>query len=63
MFVPAEADAVYIITGLQPVTTYDIQIDVVIDTEGQGEQTYDLGVPPLIVTTREYTSMLIRMCA
>ena len=54
--VPAEA-AVYNITGLQMATTYDIGINVVIDTEGQGEQTYDLGVPPFIVTTREYSDI------
>ena len=52
--IPAEAAAVYTITGLQMATTYNFGINVVIDTEGQGEQTCDLGVPPFIVTTREY---------
>ena len=51
--VPAEGDAMYVITNLQPATTYDIEVNVVIDTEGQGEQPFDLGVPFLTVTTSE----------
>ena len=54
VYVPAEADAVYLIAGLQPSTTYDIEMDFVIDTEGQGEQMYDLGVSSLTVTTCTY---------
>ena len=50
VFVPAEAVIVYNITGLNQ-TTYDIKVEQVIDTEGQGEQRYDLGSPLLTVTT------------
>ena len=50
-FVPAEIDAVCVITGLHLSTTYDIKVDVVIDTEGQGEQTYDIGSLPFNLTT------------
>ena len=49
--VPAEIDVVCVITGLQLSTTYDIKVDVVIDTEGQGEQTYDIGSLPFNLTT------------
>ena len=48
--VPAEAGVVVIVTGLRLPNTFDIGIDVVIDTEGQGEQTYDIGVPVITVT-------------
>ena len=51
-FVPAAIDAVYFIRDLRLHTTYDIKIDVIIDTEGQGEQTYDIGQPLFAVTTR-----------
>ena len=51
-FVPAEIDAVCIITDLRLHTTYDIKIDVIIDTEGQGEQTYDIGSPLFALTTK-----------
>ena len=49
VLVPAEAGAEYIIAGLQPVTPYDINVNVVINTEGQGDKTYDIGVLPLTV--------------
>ena len=54
--VPAEAgsNTVYTATDLQPATIYDIEFNVVIDTEGQGERTYDLGISSLIVSTRKY---------
>ena len=53
VFVPAEADAVHMFTSLQHNTTYNIEIGVVIDTviKGQVEQTYDIGVPLLTITT------------
>ena len=57
VFVPTEDTDVYTITGLQPAITYDIDVYVVIDTEGQGEQTYDLGIPPIIATTRKYSNV------
>ena len=50
VFVPAKAGVVVNVTGLQLPNTFDIRIDVVIDTEGQGEQTYDIGVPMVTVT-------------
>ena len=49
-YVLAEAGIVYNITGLRP-TKYDIKVEHVIDTDGQGEQTYDLESPLLSVTT------------
>ena len=56
---PAEAAAVYTITGLQPATTYDIGVYIVINTVGQGEQTYDFRVPSLVITTREYSNVCV----
>ena len=50
VFVPAEAGVVGMVTGLRLPNTFDIGIEVVIDTEGQGEQTYDIGVPVITVT-------------
>ena len=50
VFIPAEGGIVYNITGLRQ-TTYDIKVEHIIDTEGQGELTYDLGLPLLTVTT------------
>ena len=47
---PAETAAVAIVTGLHLPNTFDIGIEVVINTEGQGEQTYDIGVPVITVT-------------
>ena len=51
VFVSAAPGMVYNITGLQRGSTYDIEINVVIDTEGQGEQTYDIGIRPITVNT------------
>ena len=53
VFIPAEDVAVYDFEGLQPATTYNFEINVVIYTAEQGEQTYNLGVPPLTVSTRK----------
>ncbi len=50
-YVPAESNATLEVTGLDPETEYDVDIGAVIDTEGQGENVYDLGVPPLNVET------------
>ena len=50
-FVPAKAGAVCFITNLQTTMAYDIKVEVVIDTERQGEQTYDIGPPQFTVTT------------
>ena len=53
VFVPAEANVVHMFTSLRPNTTYIIKTGMVIDTviKGQVEQTYDIGVPLLIITT------------
>ena len=51
VLVPAETGAEYNITGLLPETLYDIGVDAVINTNGQGEHTYDLGVRLLTVST------------
>ena len=61
-FVLAEAGIVYNITGLNQ-TTYDVKVEqVIIDTEGQGEQIYDLGSPMVTVTTTqsEYVRMYVK---
>ena len=51
-FVPPEIDAAYVLTDLRPHATYDIKVEVIIDTEGQGEQTYDIGPPLFSVSTK-----------
>ena len=51
VFLPAEA-RVFVIAGLHLPNTFDIETEVVIDTEGQGVQTYDIGVPMI---TGKYT--------
>ena len=53
VLVPAEANAAYIVRDLAPGTAYDIKVYVVIDTEtkGQGELTYDIGIPLFTITT------------
>ena len=50
VLVPAEAGVVVNVTGVRLPNIFDIGIEVVIDTEGQGEQTYDIGVPVITVT-------------
>ena len=56
--VPAEAGTVYTIDNLTPDTAYDIQISVVIDTERQGEETFDIGAPSLSATTCKINAFL-----
>ena len=50
-FAPAEAGTSLRVTGLKPETEYDVEVMAVIDTEGQGEETYDLGIPILTIET------------
>ena len=54
VFAPAEAGTSLEVTGLKPETDYDIDIMAVIDTEGQGEETYDLRIPKLTIKTSKY---------
>lgn len=49
--VPAEAGTEYELTGLMPETMYEIQIDAVINTDGQGEEVYDIGIPQINIET------------
>ena len=65
VFVLAEADAAYIFTDLRPGTTYIIKVNVIIDTatKGQGELTYDLGIPTLTITTGEYATLFVNTSA
>ena len=53
-YVPAEEGAELTLSGLDPETTYDIGVSAVIDTEGQGEETFDLGFPPMSITTCKF---------
>ena len=50
-FAPAEAGTSLEVTGLKPETEYDIEVMTVINTEGQGEETYDLGSSVLTIET------------
>ena len=54
VIVPAEAGATVEVPGLEPETMYDITTRAVIETEGQGEEMYDLGAPLISVLTRKY---------
>ena len=54
VYAPAEAGTSLDITGLTPETEYHIEVMVVIDTEGQGEETYDLRIPILTVITGKF---------
>ena len=54
VFVSAEASTNYTVLGLKPETSYDVEVGVVIDTEGQGEETYDLGVPKFSIETSKF---------
>ena len=56
VYVPAVTDASCVVTGLQPETKYDIQTSVVIDTDGQGEQTHELGIHLITVNTAATSS-------
>ena len=49
--VPAEAGAEVTVPGLEPETTYDVEVEAVIDTAGQGEEVFDLGFTPMTVET------------
>ena len=51
VFAPAEAGSSLEVTGLKPETAYDIEVMAVINTDGQGEETYDLGIPILTIET------------
>ena len=57
VLIPPETLGVHTITGLQSTTTYYVVINVIIDTDGQGERTYDLGIPSLTVTTRKHSKL------
>ena len=55
VFIPAEAGIGFTFYNLEPGTAYDIHISAVIDTENQGEVTFDIGEPSLSSTTcKEY---------
>ena len=51
VYAPAEAGTAIEVSGLTPETQYDIQIRAVIETEGQGEESYDLGIPRMTIET------------
>ena len=51
VYAPTEAGTSIEVPGLTPETEYDIQVKVVIETEGQGEESYDLGIPPMTIET------------
>ena len=58
VFVPAQASTSYEVTGLKPETSYDIDVFPVIDTKGQGEATFDMGIA-LSVQTSKLNSLLL----
>ena len=49
VFVLAEVGAIVTIRDLESGTTYEVAVNAVIHTAGQGEETYDLGFTPMIV--------------
>ncbi len=49
-YLPAEAGN-YTIDGLSPETMYDALVEPVIDTDGQGEEPFDIGIEPLTFET------------
>ena len=53
VFVPAEAGGEVTIPGLEPETAYDVLVEAVIDTAGQGEETFDLGFTLMTIETGE----------
>ena len=62
MYFPAEEGTPFTADGLSPETAYDVEVGVVIDTEGQGEETYDLGIPPLTIETGIYLMYIMVDC-
>ena len=56
VFVPAEAGSEVTVSGLEPETIYDVKIEAVIDTAGQGEETYDVGFTPMSVETSKFNT-------
>ena len=62
-YVLAEEGASITVSDLDPETAYDIKVSAVIDTEGQGEETFDLGLPSLSITTGMFSFLdLILHC-
>ena len=59
-FVPAEAGGEVTIPGLEPETTYDVLVEAVIDTVGQGEEIFDLGFTPMTVATGECHAVYLK---
>ena len=53
VLVPAEAGSEVTIPGLKPETTYEVLVETVIDTAGQGEEIYSLGAVPFTIETSE----------
>ena len=51
IFVPSGTGSEVTVQDLEPETTYDVKVEAVIDTAGQGEETYDLGFTPMTVET------------
>ena len=54
VFVPAEAGSEVTVPGLEPETTYEVLVESVIDTAGQGEEIYNLGGDPFTVETSKF---------
>ena len=54
-YIPAEAGT-YPVEGLSPETMYDVLFEPVIDTEGQGEEPFDLGIAPLMLETSRFAT-------
>ena len=59
--VTAEAGVVYTVSTLHSPMGFDFKTNVVINTEGQSEQSYDIGVPPLSgeITYPQFTCLHI----
>ncbi len=53
VYVPAEEGAEVTVPGLTPETVYNVDVGVVIETEGM-EEVYDLGIPQQTVETCTY---------
>ena len=54
VFVPAEVGSEVTVPGLKPETTYEVLVETVIDTAGQGEEIYSLGADPITIETSEF---------